>query len=100
MMLVAPPRNGGALSVRSFIPKRAHASIGVLGAVSVATACLIKGSPAAKVATVPEGQTKTLSVEHPTGETTCVIELDRDGGLVASAMLRTARKLMDGTVYS
>ena len=45
MMLVAPPRHGGAVTVRSFIPKRAHASIGVLGAVSVATACLIPGSP-------------------------------------------------------
>jgi 4-oxalomesaconate tautomerase len=41
MMLVAAPRNGGAISVRSFIPHRCHASIGVLGAVSVATACLI-----------------------------------------------------------
>jgi 4-oxalomesaconate tautomerase len=45
MMLVAPPRNGGAVTVRSFIPKRAHASVGVLGAVSVATACLIAGLP-------------------------------------------------------
>ena len=43
MMLVAPPRNGGAVTVRSFIPHRAHATIGVLGAVSVATACLIPG---------------------------------------------------------
>ena len=41
MMLVAPPRHGGAVTVRSFIPHRAHASIGVLGAVSVATACLL-----------------------------------------------------------
>ncbi|MFM1981435.1 MAG: hypothetical protein RJB22_154, partial [Pseudomonadota bacterium] len=49
MMLVAPPRHGGAVTVRSFIPHRAHATIGVLGAVSVATACLIPGSPAADV---------------------------------------------------
>ena len=45
MMLVAPPRHGGAITVRSFIPRRAHASIGVLGAVSVASACLIEGGP-------------------------------------------------------
>ena len=68
MMLVAPPRDGGAICVRSFIPHRAHATIGVLGAVSVASACLIKGSPASEVAVVPEGSRKTLSVEHPTGE--------------------------------
>ncbi len=100
MMLVAPPRNGGAVTVRSFIPKRAHASIGVLGAVSVATACLIEGSPAAEVATIPEGRRKTLSVEHPTGETTCVLEQDETGAVIRAAMLRTARKLMDGTVFA
>ncbi|MCI4591993.1 4-oxalomesaconate tautomerase [Sphingobium sp. BYY-5] len=100
MMLVAPPRNGGAVTVRSFIPHRAHASIGVLGAVSVATACLIEGSPAAEVARIPEGQRKTLSVEHPTGETTCVMELDESGAITSAAMLRTARKLMDGEVFA
>ncbi|MGE4409160.1 MAG: 4-oxalomesaconate tautomerase [Sphingobium sp.] len=99
MMLVAPPREGGAVTVRSFIPHRAHASIGVLGAVSVATACLIPGSPAAEVAEIPEGPRKTLSVEHPTGETTCVMELDDNGAVVSAAMLRTARKLMDGEVF-
>jgi len=100
MMLVAPPRNGGAVTVRSFIPHRAHASIGVLGAVSVATACLIAGSPAAEVAQIPDGSRKTLSVEHPTGETTCVMELDAAGTVASAAMLRTARKLMDGTIFA
>ncbi|MBC7985959.1 MAG: 4-oxalomesaconate tautomerase [Sphingomonadaceae bacterium] len=100
MMLVARPRHGGAISVRSFIPHRAHASIGVLGAVSVATACLIEGSPAAALADIPAGARKTLSVEHPTGEMSCVIETDPDGNVVSAALLRTARKLMDGTVFA
>jgi 4-oxalomesaconate tautomerase len=99
MMLVASPRNGGAVCVRSFIPHRAHATIGVLGAVSVATACLIPGSPAAEVAVVPEGPRKTLSVEHPTGEMSCVLEVDDAGQVVSAALLRTARKLMDGVVF-
>ena len=100
MMLVAAPRNGGAVTVRSFIPKRAHATIGVLGAVSVATACLIEGSPAAAVARVPDGAVKTLSVEHPTGEMTCVLTLGDDGEVASAALLRTARKLMDGKVFA
>jgi 4-oxalomesaconate tautomerase len=100
MMLVAPPKNGGAVTVRSFIPHRAHATIGVLGAVSVATACLIEGSPAAKVAKVSEGDTKTLSVEHPTGEMSCVLTLDDKGQVATAALLRTARKLMDGTIFA
>ncbi|CAN5802201.1 4-oxalomesaconate tautomerase [soil metagenome] len=100
MMLVAPPTHGGAVTVRSFIPHRAHATIGVLGAVSVATACLVPGSPAAEVASIPDGQRKTLSVEHPTGEMSCVLELGADGQVVTAALLRTARKLMDGKVFA
>ena len=99
MMLVAPPRAGGAICVRSFIPHRAHATIGVLGAVSVATACLIPGSPAAEVAEIPAGNRKTLSVEHPTGEMSCVLEVDDAGNVASAALLRTARKLMDGVVF-
>jgi len=100
MMLVAPPQHGGAVTVRSFIPHRAHATIGVLGAVSVATACLLEGSPAAEVATIPAGSRKTLSVEHPTGEMTCVLETNEAGEVTSAALLRTARKLMDGVVFA
>lgn len=100
MMLVALPRHGGAVTVRSFIPHRVHATIGVLGAVSVATACLTPGSPAAEVAIVPEGSRKMLSVEHPTGEMSCVLEVDEAGTVTSAALLRTARKLMDGVVFA
>ncbi len=99
MTLVAPPKNGGAVTTRVFIPKRAHASIGVLGAVTAATACLVEGSPAAEVAEVPEGSTKSLSIEHPSGEMTCVMKVDAKGEVESAALLRTARKLMDGIVY-
>jgi 4-oxalomesaconate tautomerase len=99
MMLVAPPQNGGAITVRSFIPHRAHATIGVLGAVSVATACLIPGSPAAEVASIPDGARKLLSIEHPTGEMSCMLQLDGDGAVNSAALLRTARKLFDGIAF-
>jgi 4-oxalomesaconate tautomerase len=100
MMLVAPPRHGGALSVRSFIPHRVHASIGVLGAVTVATACLLPGSPAAAVAELPAGRVKTIRAEHPSGITDCVVTVDDAGRVVEAGMLRTARKLFDGLVFA
>ncbi len=100
MMLVAAPRAGGAIAVRSLIPHRVHASIGVLGAVSVATAALVPGSPAAAVAVVPAGKTKTLGVEHPTGVTECVVTVDDAGQPIEAGMLRTARKLMDGVIFA
>ncbi len=99
MMLVAPPRYGGAVTVRSFIPHRAHATIGVLGAVTVANACLVSGSPIAAVANVPAGKCKILAIEHPTGEISCILEINSAGLVKSAALLRTARKLMDGTAF-
>ena len=99
MMLVAPPAHGGAITVRSFIPHRAHASIGVLGAVSVATACLLSDSPAAQVAKDTAGSSPMLSIEHPTGEMTVVLTREPSGAVRTAALLRTARKLMDGVVF-
>lgn len=99
MTLVASPRKGGAISTRTFIPHRCHSSIGVLGAVSVATACLLPGSPAAALADVGSGLQRTLSIEHPTGEMSVVATLDDGGAVVSAAILRTARKLFDGLVF-
>ena len=100
MMLVAAPRNGGAISVRSFIPHRCHASIGVLGAVTVATACLLPESPAHALAQLPGGSIQPLEVEHPSGTTGCVIECDAHGAVVRAAVVRTARKLFDGVLFA
>lgn len=100
MVLVAPPRDGGAISTRSFIPHRCHASIGVLGAVSVATACLLPGGPAARMANTGSGNPLKLAIEHPSGETTAVLELDAQGAVEKAGLLRTARKLMDGEVFA
>ena len=100
MSMVSAPLNGGAINTRTFIPHRCHATIGVLGAVSVATAAILPDSPAAAVAQVPEGSRKTLAVEHPTGEMSVVLELDQDGAPKSAALLRTARKLFDGTVFA
>ncbi|WP_413206817.1 4-oxalomesaconate tautomerase [Rhodospirillum sp. A1_3_36] len=100
MSMVSPPTQGGAISTRTFIPHRCHASIGVLGAVSVATACLLPGSPAQGLAVIPEGPRKTLDVEHPIGAMGVVVETDAQGAVTDAAILRTARKLFDGVVFA
>jgi 4-oxalomesaconate tautomerase len=99
MTMVSAPKQGGAVSTRTFIPHRCHKAIGVLGAVSVATACLLKDSPAFELSATGTGQNRSLAVEHPTGEMTVVAELDDQGTIASAAILRTARKLMDGTVF-
>jgi 4-oxalomesaconate tautomerase len=99
MTLISPPASGGVVTTRTFIPHRCHSAIGVLGAVSVASACLLPGGVAEGIARVPEGDSKLLSIEHPGGEMSVVVRMD--GGWVGSAaVLRTARKLMDGVVFA
>lgn len=100
MVLVSAPKHGGAIATRCLIPHRMHASIGVLAAVTVATACLLEGSPAAAMASVPEGSRKTLGIEHPSGVTDCVVEVDDAGTVTSAGMMRTARKLFDGHIFA
>ena len=102
MCLVAPPQHGGAVCTRNFIPHRVHEAIGVFGAVSVATACVLPGSVAADVVDLGDGAVEALDVEHPTGFFTVAMDLSVDGDEVRvrrSALLRTARRLMRGEVY-
>lgn len=98
MTLIAAPEKGGALTTRTFIPHRCHASIGVLGAVSVATACLIPGSVTEGLAQVSEAQEQRLAIEHPEGEFSVMLTRDEAGNVVNSGLIRTARLLFDGRV--
>lgn len=100
MCLLAPPRDGGSVCTRCFIPHVCHEAIGVLAAVTVATACVMDDSVAAGIARTPAGQDRTVSVEHPTGEFSVQLSLDpADPHKVArAALLRTARLLMRGEV--
>lgn len=99
LTMVSKPAHGGAISTRTFIPHRCHSSIGVLGAVSVATACLLPDSPANELAVLPEGNIKNLAIEHPTGATGIEAVLDKSGEIESTAIVRTARKLFDGMVF-
>jgi 4-oxalomesaconate tautomerase len=98
--LVAPPAHGGTISTRTFIPVRVHESIGVLGAVSVGTAVVVAGAVGHDLAVLDGGP--RLSIEHPSGALQVEAELDTSASpprVVRSGVVRTARKLFDGTVF-
>jgi 4-oxalomesaconate tautomerase len=100
--LIAPARNGGTVSTRTFIPHRVHEAIGVFGAVSVATACVLKGSVAYGFLARAMSGPVDLEIEHPTGFFTVSMEVEGEGAdlvIQRSALLRTARKLMTGEVF-
>jgi 4-oxalomesaconate tautomerase len=99
--LVSAPRDGGTICTRTFIPERLHTSIGVLGAVTVATALRLPGGTGAELAAFPpEGH--VVDVEHPTGHLEVEVELDTAASppqVLSAGVIRTARKLFDGTAF-
>ncbi len=100
MCLIAPPKDGGNIATRCFIPHVCHDAIGVLAAVTVGTACVLNGSITQGIASLPDGNPKKVSVEHPTGEFTVELGIDPNNpqNVTEAALLRTARLIMRGEV--
>jgi 4-oxalomesaconate tautomerase len=99
--LISAPRHGGTICTRTFIPVRPHPAIGVLGAVSVATALLLPGGVGAGLARLPATGHR-FDIEHPTGHLEVDVELDTAADpprVLSAGVVRTARKLFDGTVF-
>ncbi|WP_426570439.1 4-oxalomesaconate tautomerase [Streptomyces canus] len=102
LTLLAPPRAGGVISTRTFIPVRCHPSIGVLGAASVAAGLRIEGSVGADLARLTSGSDR-VRIEHPTGfldiETSLGSTPEGLPSARRTAVVRTARRIFDGTVF-
>lgn len=96
MCLVSAAASGGTLNTRTFIPHRCHTSIGVFGAVSVATACTLPGTVASQIAGVALQDRMRLSIEHPTGEFTVEANLQK-GELLGCGLVRTSGFCLTGS---
>jgi 4-oxalomesaconate tautomerase len=101
-LVAAPKTDTGTISTRTFIPVRVHESIGVLGAVSVGTAIMLPGAVGSDLAVAPPAGSHRLSIEHPSGALQVEVELDTSTtppAVLRSGVVRTARKLFDGTAF-
>ncbi|MEW2258302.1 4-oxalomesaconate tautomerase [Streptomyces sp. NPDC047869] len=101
LTLLAPPRTGGAVTTRTFIPVRCHTSIGVLGAASVAAGLRLPGGVGEGIAR-PPASGERVRIEHPTGFLDIDTDVDtgaRPPAVRRTAVVRTARKIFDGTVF-
>jgi 4-oxalomesaconate tautomerase len=101
MCLISPPiTKGGIVNTRMFIPHICHDAIGVLAAVSVATACILPNTITEKVKISKESN--TFSIEHPTGEMTVKMDYTLENDILKiekSGVMRTARLLSKGVVF-
>jgi hypothetical protein len=100
--LLSEPRGTGAITSRYLTPHALHAAHAVTGACCVATACAVKGSIAYEFARMPEGNPRTVWIEHPTGMVDVRLETTGEGKdlqVVRAGILRTCRPIMKGEVY-
>ncbi len=114
MSLVAPPLTAaGDLCTRTFIPHRCHEAIGVLGAVSVATAVVLPGAVGHEMLRARSGEAdgtveafridRVVTLEHPSGTFNAAVTITTRPGATptveSAGIVRTARKLFDGVVF-
>ena len=98
MCLIAPATNGGSFNTRTFIPKVCHQAIGVLGAVSAASAVCLAGSAVHDLGQIPDGARKLLAIEHPSGAID--VELGfADDEIISAGLLRTTRLIARGDAF-
>jgi 4-oxalomesaconate tautomerase len=101
MCLISPPMQGGTLSTRMFIPHVVHDAIGVLAAVSVASACIVSQTVTDGIANFENGA-KLFSIEHPSGVFTVSLDYELTEGnvkIIKSGVIRTARLISKGEVF-
>jgi 4-oxalomesaconate tautomerase len=102
--LVAPPRAGGSIAARYFVPWNCHSAFAVTGALCLGAASSIPGTVAHRAARLDARRPGIVVIEHPAGKLetrmttrpaagTDVPVFDRAG------IMRTARPLLAGTVH-
>jgi 2-methylaconitate cis-trans-isomerase PrpF len=100
--LLARSRLGGTISSRYLTPHKLHSAHAVTGAICVASACLLKGSVAHRLAVLPSDNPCDIIIEHPSGTVTLRMESEGTGPnmrIVRAGTMRTARPIMQGLVF-
>lgn len=101
--LVAPANMGGSINSRYFVPYTCHSTYAVTGGMSLGVACSLEGTIAYELATsAQKGNPDLFRIEHPAGYMDVFINLstiDENVIIHRLSTIRTARKLMDGSVY-
>jgi len=99
-ILLSPANHGGTINARYFVPHKCHKSLAVTGSIAIVTACCLPGTVAAKLIGNKDSESY-FTLEHPSGK----IELnaqrkeDNVSALNSVSVIRTAKKIMTGTVY-
>ena len=97
--MISKATKGGHFNTRTFIPFHCHKAIGVLGAVSAASAVIDKDSAVHHFFKGAFAGKNAIKVEHPSGHFDVTLTLDTDKNITQAGLMRTARALSKGVAY-
>ena len=102
--LLSPPVEGGHICSRYFTPTHCHEAHAVSGAIAVAIAAQCPGTVAEDVGRHDEGDQRTVTIEHPSGHLDVLLRINQEqeppDAVISAGVTRTARPIMDGTVFA
>lgn len=102
--IIAPPRAGGTIASRYFVPSNCHPVFAATGAMALAAACHTPDTIAEELAVLNQNEPDQIVIEHPSGRMSCHIVSSADPWtgipkLVGAALLTSARPLLAGEVF-
>jgi len=97
--LLAPPRKGGTIASRFYVPWNCHVAHSTTGALCIAAATLVGGTVAAGLAAPARRDARAIVIEHPSGCLTVRVELERATRVAHASVVLTARPLFDGSAF-
>jgi hypothetical protein len=101
-VIVSPGTSPGSVVSRYFTPHQCHRSHAVTGAIGVAAASVLPGTVATDERHAPAAGLRRVEVQHPAGRIQVEVglsEVDAQFKLVQAALVRTARKILEGTLF-
>ncbi|MHC8509503.1 MAG: 4-oxalomesaconate tautomerase [Rhodospirillales bacterium] len=99
--VLAPPKSGGAVAARYFMPWTAHPTMAVTGSQCIASCVLAEGTVAEGLSVRPAESPAQIVIEHPLGAMEVIVEFSTVGGfsVISAGLVRTARKLAAGELF-
>ena len=97
--LLAPPREGGTIASRFYVPWNCHVAHSTTGALCIAAATLVGGTVAASLAAPARREAPAIVIEHPSGCLTVRVELAQATRVAHASVVLTARPLFDGSAF-
>ncbi|MEO1732158.1 MAG: PrpF domain-containing protein, partial [Pseudomonadota bacterium] len=100
--LLSEAQNGGAATVRYFMPWNCHPTLAVTGSQCLAACLLCPGTVGEGFYAAPNTAPVAMRLEHPMGQLAVTVNFTRDGSdfeMISAGLVRTARKLASGDVF-